>query len=217
METLELDCEQRPLGTKGQVRSVRRAGRVPAVVYGPKTQPMTIAVWGAALKGGTLSSGSQRLLKFKSADPELAGRHVIVKEMQRGAIDGDLLHADFYEVDLSAKIRVSVPLRFIGRARGVGDGGILQPLERAIEVECLPLEIPEGIDVDVTPIGIHEAVHISTLQFGPNVEPVFDTDYPLVTVLPPTVEAPAPGAAAPAEGAAEAATAESAGGGEKAG
>jgi len=208
MEILELDCERRPLGTKGQLRAVRLAGRVPAVVYGPRLQPIPIAVWGAALKGGVLSGGNQRLLKFKSGDPALADRHVIVKDMQRGAIGGELLHADFYEVDLNARIRVSVPLRFVGRAKGVVDGGILQPLERAIEVECLPLEIPEAIEIDVTPIGIHEALHVSTVQFGANVRPVFDTDYPLVTVLPPTVEAPAAGAAAPEEAAAEAAPAE---------
>lgn len=119
-----------------------------------------------------------------------------------------MLHADLYEVDLAAKLQVTVPLRFQGRPKGVADGGILQPLVRTIDVECLPTDIPEAIDVDVSELGIHDAIHISALQFGANVTPVFDSDIALVTVLPPTVEA-APVAAEPtAEEAAAAAPAE---------
>ena len=105
-----------------------------------------------------------------------------------------------------------MPLRFTGKARGVAEGGILQPLAREIEVECLPLEIPEVVEVDVSALGIHDVIHVSALNFAGNIKPIFDTDYPVVTVLPPTVEAapaaaaaeaaaPAEGAAAPAEGA----------------
>jgi large subunit ribosomal protein L25 len=213
METLELNCEPRALSTRGAVRELRRRGQVPAVIYGPKRSPIALAVAAAGLKAGALGNASQRLLRLKSASSELDGRHVIVKEVQRDALAGRLLHADFYEVDLNAKIRVPVPLRFSGRAKGVVDGGILQPLERSVEVECLPLEIPEAVEVDVTEIGIHEAIHVSALKFGPNIRALYDTDYPVVTVLPPTVEA-APAAveaaaeAAPAEGAPAAAATE---------
>lgn len=206
METLELKCEPRALSTRGAVRELRRRGQVPGVIYGPKRAPTALAVAAAGLKAGALGNASQRLLRLKSADPGLDGRHVIVKEVQRDALAGRLLHADFYEVDLNAKIRVPVPLRFTGRAKGVVDGGIMQPLERSVEVECLPLEIPEAVEVDVTEIGIHEAIHVSALRFGPNIRALYDTDFPIVTVLPPTVEA----APAPAEAAVEAAPAEGA-------
>lgn len=209
METLELNCEKRNLGTKGEVRALRRTGKVPAIVYGPKTKATPVAVPVASLKSTVTSDASQRLLKLKAADSELDGRHVIVKDVQREPISGALIHADLYEVDLTAKLQVTVPLRFHGRAKGIGDGGILQPLVRTIEVECLPTDIPEAVDVDVTELGIHEAIHISTLKFGPNVTPVFDTDIAIVTVLPPTVEA-APVAPAAEEAAPEAAPAEGA-------
>ena len=75
----------------------------------------------------------------------------------------------------------------------------MQPLEREILVECLPLEIPEAIEVDVTPLEVHDVLHVSALKFAGNVKPIFDTDYPVVTVLPPTV-AEAAVVAAPAEG-----------------
>ncbi|MGO9059283.1 MAG: 50S ribosomal protein L25 [Candidatus Binataceae bacterium] len=215
METLNLTCEKRELGTKGKVRALRRDGKVPAVVYGPKTTAMAIAVAGSSLRASVIGDAAQRLLKLQAPETDLNGRHVIIKDVQRAPISGEFLHADLYEVDLTAKLQVTVPLRFHGKPKGAGEGGILQPLVRTIDVECLPTDIPEAIDVDVTPLGIHEAIHVSTLQFGPNISPVFDTDYAIVTVLPPTVEAapaaaeaaPVEGAAAPAEGA-EAAPAE---------
>lgn len=189
METLELNCEPRKLGTRGDVRGLRRAGKIPAVLYGPKTVAAAIVVSAAGLKTGVMRDESQRLIKFKSPDSGLDGRHVIVKELQRDPIKGAVVHADFYEVDLAAKLTVSVPLRFSGKAKGVVDGGILQPLARTVEVECLPLEIPDVVEIDVTALGIHEVIHVSALKFGPNIDPAYDTDYPLVTVLPPTVEA----------------------------
>jgi large subunit ribosomal protein L25 len=223
METLDLNCEKRELGTKGKVRSLRRVGKVPGVVYGPKTAAMPIALAGLSLKASVTGDASQRLLRLQAAESDLNGRHVIIKDVQRAPITGEFLHADLYEVDLTTKLQVTVPLRFHGKAKGTADGGILQPLVRTIDVECLPTDIPEAIDVDVTELGIHDAVHISALQFGPNVSPVFDSDYALVTVLPPTVEAapvvaeaaPVEGAAAPAEGAEAAPAAEAAGAAKK--
>jgi large subunit ribosomal protein L25 len=205
METLDLNCEKRDLGTKGQVRALRRTGRVPAIVYGPKRPATPVSVSSLGLKASVTTDASQRLLKLKAAEPDLDGRHVIIKDVQRAPISGALLHADLYEVDLTEKLQVTVPLRFHGRAKGVADGGILQPLVRAIDVECLPTDIPEAIDVDVSELGIHDAIHISALQFGANITPVYDSDIAIVTVLPPTVEAAPTPAEVPAEEAAAAA------------
>jgi large subunit ribosomal protein L25 len=129
---------------------------------------------------------------------------VLVREMQLHPVSGRALHADFYEVDLTERLVVSVPLHFIGKAAGVVLGGILQPILREIEVECLPTEIPEFIEVDVTPLGIHEAVHVADLKLPEGVTTVGDATQTLVTVLPPSVEAKP---AEAAEGAAEAAAA----------
>ena len=99
-----------------------------------------------------------------------------------------MLHTDLYEVDVTAKIKLRVPLHFIGRAEGVELGGILQPIRREVEVLCLPTEIPDYIEIDVSALGIHDAVHISDLKPPAGVEIPFDTDEALVTVLPPVVE-----------------------------
>ncbi|MGH7917822.1 MAG: 50S ribosomal protein L25 [Candidatus Binataceae bacterium] len=202
METVDLACEKRAIRPKGLANRLRHEGRVPAVLYGNKGATAAIAVSAAELKLRVATAARQRLIRLTSGSPEFDHKHVIIKEIQRAPVSGQILHADFYEVDLTKALRVAVPLKFTGRAVGVVDGGILQPLERQVEVECLPLEMPEAIEVDVTGLGVHDVVHVSTIQFGANVKPIFDTDYPIVTVLPPTVaEAPVatPEAAATAE------------------
>jgi large subunit ribosomal protein L25 len=206
METVELGCEKRETHTKGQVRELRRSGQVPAVLYGPKHPTLSVAVAEADLKARVATAARQRLIKLKSGSSELDGRHVIIKQVQRAPLSGAIVHADFYEVDLSSKLRVSVPLKFVGKAKGIAEGGILQPLIRQIEVECLPLEIPESVEVDVTALDIHDVIHISAIKVSGNVTPVYDTDEAVVSVLPPTVEA-AP-VAAVAEAGAEGAAAE---------
>lgn len=210
METVDLSCEKREVRPKGLINRIRREGRVPGIVYGNAGAATAVAIAGAELKTRVHSAATQRLIRLKSGVPELDGKHVILKEVQRTPVDGDILHVDLYEVDLNKPLRVAVPLKFVGRAAGIIDGGILQPLEREIEVECLPLEIPESVEVDVTPLGVHDVMHVSALKFGGNVRPIFDTDYPIVTVLPPTV-AEVPAAAAAAAGAEAAAPAAEAG------
>ena len=216
METAELVCDQRGVRSKGQARALRRAGEVPGILYGPARPAIALKVASDELAAHLGAISHQRLIRLRSQAPELEGKYIIVKDVQHAPVSGAILHVDFYEVDLSKPVGVSVPLRFSGRAVGVGLGGILQPLEREIKVECLPLEIPEFIEVDVSGLGIHDVIHVSELQFTSGVRPVFEADYPVVTVLPPTVEAapaaaPAEVAAAPEAGAAEAPAAEAEG------
>jgi large subunit ribosomal protein L25 len=204
METVELAAEIRETRPKGRRNGLRREGQLPAVLYGPKTKPTAIAINGAELRLRVSASARQRLMRLKSSSPELNDRHVIVKDIQRAPVSGNFLHADFYEVDLGQVLRVSVPLRFTGKAHGVAEGGILQPLVREVEVECLPLEIPDMVEVDVSALDIHDVIHVSAMTFAGNLKPIFDTDYPVVTVLPPTVAEVAVAVAAeavPVEGA----------------
>ena len=210
MDTPELVCEKRATRPKGQLTELRQKGRIPGVMYGAKGTSVPVAVDAAELRSGMAGTSRQRLIRLKSAAPELNERHIILKEIQRAPVSGKIIHVDFYEVDMSKPLRLSVPLKFTGRAAGIIDGGILQPLVREVEVECPPLEIPEFIDVDVTPLGIHDVIHISALKFSGNVKPLYDSDFAVVSVLPPTVaEAPVAAAApevtaegAPVEGAA---------------
>jgi large subunit ribosomal protein L25 len=213
METVELACEKRQVRPKGMVNRVRREGQIPGIIYGNKGASTPIAVGAHELKTRVQTAARQRLIRLKSGAAELDGKHVIVKSVQHTPVGGNILHVDLYEVDLNKPIRVAITLKFMGRAAGIVDGGILQPLEREVEVECLPLDIPESIEVDVTPLKVHDVMHVSALNFANKVNPIFDSDYPVVTVLPPTVAEVAVVAAPaedeiPATGAAAAATAE---------
>lgn len=197
METGELNCEKRAVKPKSVINGLRREGRIPAVLYGPGSEPTPISVSGLELKTRLSAASHTRIVRLKSGASDLDGRHVIFKEVQRTPVSGEVLHADLYEVDLKRAIQVEVPLHFSGRAKGVADGGILQPLVRSMTVECLPLEIPETIDVDVTELGVHDVIHVSDVKVAGNVKLIFDSDYAVVSVLPPTVaEAAAPQAAA---------------------
>ena len=139
METVDLACEKRAVRPKGLVNRIRREGRVPAVIYGDHGSAVAIAVGGAELKARVSTASRQRIMRLKSDSPELNDKHVILKDIQKTPVSGDILHADFYEVDLNKPLRVPVPFRFIGRPIGLADGGILSPLERQVEIECLPL------------------------------------------------------------------------------
>ena len=161
METVELAAEIRETRPKSRRRGLRREGNIPAVLYGPKTTATAIAINSVELRSRVSASARQRLMRLKSSSPELNDRHVIVKEIQRAPVSGNFVHADFYEVDLTQPLRVAVPLRFTGKSHGVAEGGILQPLVREVEVECLPLEIPDAIEVDVSALDIHDVIHVS--------------------------------------------------------
>jgi large subunit ribosomal protein L25 len=208
METVEITIERRTSGGKGDARKLRSTGRVPAVLYGPKRSATSVSVDGVQFErrlGHLEGSHLIRLVSENGADAELHERMVLLRETQRHPVTGRILHADFYEVDLAERLVVSVPLHFTGKAVGVVAGGILQPVMREIEVECLPTEIPESIEVDVTPLGIHEAIHLADLGLPEGVRLVGEATQTVVTVLPPTVETkPAEAAeAAPEAGAAE--------------
>jgi large subunit ribosomal protein L25 len=208
MEIKELACEKREVNGRARIRELRRSKKVPAVFYGAKSATAAVTLDAVQLAARMAEAAGQRLIRIKSANPELDGRHVIFKEIQREPVSGRVLHVDLYNVDMSRRLKVAVPLKFVGRAAGIVDGGILQPLAREIEVECAPLEIPEFVEVDVSALGIHDAIHVSALNIPGDGKAVFDSDYAVVSVLPPTVaEVPAAAVAAPA---AEAAPAEAA-------
>jgi large subunit ribosomal protein L25 len=209
LETVEVQVNPRQRGAKREARRLRRNGKIPGVLYGPKVQPVALELDKKAFSSRVAGLEGSHLVRMKSQSPALADKVALVKDMQYHPISGEVIHADFYEVDLSAKIQVRVPLHFIGKAAGVVRGGILQPVVREIEVECLPLDIPEFFDVEVSALDIGDSIHIEDLRMPEGVTAVFESNVTLVTVVPPTVEeAPAAEAAAAPEAVAAAPAAE---------
>jgi large subunit ribosomal protein L25 len=142
------------------------------------------------------------LITFK-VDGEKDAR-VLVRGVQLDPISHHLLHADFYRVNLDRKITVTVPVHLVGEARGVKtDGGVLDCVHREMEVECLPTEIPNAIEVDISNLGIGDAIHVRDVAASRAWTAVSDTDMMLVHVV--TIKVVEEAAPAPAEGAAAAA------------
>jgi large subunit ribosomal protein L25 len=188
MEEITLSVEARNDRGKGAARRLRRSGKVPAVFYGPKSTPTPIAVDRKHFAAHVANLEGSHLIRFQSPTSDLEQRVALVREVQHHPVDGGILHVDFYEVDLTQRLQVTVPLHFVGKAKGVADGGILQPIVREMEVECLPSDIPQFIEVDVTALDIHDAVHLADVKMPANVTAIFETNEAVVTVLPPTVE-----------------------------
>ena len=188
METLEISIELRDARNKRAARRLRRIGTLPGVFYGPKAQPIPLQVNKRELLKSIPDLEGSHLIRMKSESSDLRDKVALIKEIQVHAITGEILHLDFYEVDLAEKLTVKVPLHFVGKPEGVVRGGILQPVVREIEVECLPSDIPPFLDVDVTPLDIGDTLHVSTLPMPEGVEAIYDTDFTLVTVVAPTVE-----------------------------
>ncbi len=163
METVEIQIEPRETGTKGKAKRLRRDGKLPGVFYGPKAQTVPLEVDRKDFMSRVADLEGSHLIRIKSGSPLLADKVALVKEMQFHPVTGEVLHADFYEVDLSAKIRVKVPLHFVGKAVGVVRGGILQPIVREVEVECLPMDIPEFFNVEVSELDIGDSLHVTGL------------------------------------------------------
>jgi large subunit ribosomal protein L25 len=219
MENIQLNIQTRAGRGKGYSGRLRREGKVPGVFYGPGTATSAICVDAREFRIKLAGLEGSHLIQFLSPLPELNDKVALLKEIQRHPVTSELIHIDFYEVDVNKPLQTTVPLHFIGKPQGVTVGGLLQPLRREITVECLPRDIPEFIAVDVSGLGIHDAIHIEDLVLPVRVQAVYDANEAVVTVAAPMVEEkPAEEvveAAAPVEGAAPAAGAVPAAGGEK--
>jgi large subunit ribosomal protein L25 len=189
-----LSAEAREGVGKGVNRKLRAAGRIPGVIYGKKRDPQAIHLDPSALEKLLRGSGAGLNTLI---DLSVGGRTdtVLVKELQRHPVKGAFWHVDFYQVDLTRKITVSIPLHFVGKARGVEFGGILDHPLRELEVECLPRAIPEFVEVDVSALEIGESIHVSDLALPEGVEVKTDAALPVASVVLPAAEVEA----APAE------------------
>jgi large subunit ribosomal protein L25 len=212
LEILELTSTARTAVGKGVARKLRREGKIPAVLYGPGSQPVPLTISISSL---------DRVLKRKSAgrsifnlsiqDGGTTSRTVMIKDIQRDPVSRNFLHIDFYEIDMNRKIRVSVPVITKGKAKGVENGGILQIIRREIEILCLPMEIPDSIEIDVAPLDIGDAIHVTEIVPQGHIEIPAETNYTVVTVVTPKLAEPEPGEKAEEEAVEEGAAEEETG------
>jgi large subunit ribosomal protein L25 len=201
-----LQAESRADTGKGVARKLRAAGKIPGIIYGAKSENRPISVDPRSLEQVLHASGSGMNTLIDLA-VDGSDSVVLVKELQRDPIRGAYLHADFYEVDLSKPIEVMVPIHFLGRARGVEFGGIVDHPVRELDILCLPHAIPDSVEADISELEIGDSLHVRDLVVPDGVTVLSDPELSIANVETPAVEEE-PVAAEVEEGDAEAATEE---------
>ena len=203
-----LEAEKRHGRGKNEARRLRASGRLPAVVYGAHQA-------GRAPVGTAVAVDPKELLRILHSDSgantliglKLDGgdSRVMVREYQLDPVSHDLLHADFYELAMDRAITVTVPVRLTGEAKGVKlQGGLVEFVGRDIQVLCLPTDIPEHVEVDITELMLGQVVRVRDLPEHPKWKPLSDPDSMIVHVVMPKAEevvAPVAGEPAVAAGA----------------
>src|SRR5262245_27445626 len=207
-----LEAVKRDGRGKNEARRLRASGRIPGVVYGTHKD-------GKAPQGVSVAVDPKEVFRILHSDSGVntlinlrldgSETRVMVREYQLDPVTHSLLHADFYELAMDKAITVSVPIQVNGEATGVEQqGGLLDFVTREIEVECLPTDIPEHIDIDVSELMLHQSIRVRDIPVNPKWKAVSDADTMIVHVVMPkaeeepaaaTPEAAAAAPAAPAE------------------
>ncbi|HEV8437406.1 MAG TPA: 50S ribosomal protein L25 [Methylomirabilota bacterium] len=205
MEMRELTIQKREGVGKGPARRLRRAGQVPAILYGG-AQPVNISVIPRDIYRLVHGhEGSTQLLRISFAGSS-ESRMAIIRDIQYDPVSEDLVHVDLQEVAMDRPIQVSVAVHHVGEAVGVKDTfGILEMILREVQVSCLPGNIPQVLDADVTTLRIGDVLTVKDLKAPEGVRILNDPNQAVATVAPPAAEeaaapvAAAEVAAAPAE------------------
>jgi large subunit ribosomal protein L25 len=174
---------------KGMARKLRARGLIPAIFYGAHTQTIPLVVDPKELSQ-TLKTeaGGNVLIDLEIRKGDQTERKVVmVKELQFDHFQKSALHTDFYEVAMDMLVTVEVPIHLVGKPEGTKVGGILEQVRRAIEVQCLPGDIPRSIDIDVSSLKIGDSVHVNDIQVE-KVKILSDTNFTIATVVPPLAE-----------------------------
>jgi large subunit ribosomal protein L25 len=199
-DQVSLQAKARTNTGKGAARSLRRAGKIPGVIYGHGREPEALEVDAPAL---------QRMLVGISAastvvEVSVEGRapvKALIREIQRNPVrPADIIHVDLYEIHADEKITLSVPVHLVGIPDGVRNfGGVLDHILREIEIEVFPGDIPSSIDLDVTALAIGQSLFVRDIKLD-KVEILNDPDIPVASVVAPRVEETAAPVEEPASG-----------------
>ncbi len=187
MDFIELNATTRTTTGNGPARRLRQGGKLPAVLYGPDTAATMLAVDAHELKLA-LRDGFTKAL-FRLTIDGAGQRPVMIRELQTHPVTDALIHADFLEIDMKRKITVMVPVVTVGTCVGVEMGGLVQVVRRELEVECLPSQIPESIQVDVTKLNLGDAVHVNEIPVVDGIELVYENNFTVVVVTSRRMEA----------------------------
>ena len=189
MAHVALTAQSRKGTGKGAARTLRRQALIPAVFYGPEVDPVNLSLKYRDLEKLIRTGAGENViidLAIETGDSTLSHR-AMLKEIQLDPVKQTILHVDLYEISMDKKIEVEVPITLTGTAKGVSDeGGILQQVSRTLEISCLPDNIPDSFELDVTDLEIGDSLHVSDLRIPQDIEVLVEGELTIATVVPPT-------------------------------
>lgn len=189
MLQFDLTAQVRNTFGKGAARRLRMVGLSPAVMYGNKTEPVSLQMDIKELTNTLLKVQRRNAvytLHIQKDDTEVC-HHVMVKELQREPVSGTLVHADFLAISLEAPVVFTVPVNFVGKAKGVSLGGDMSIFVRSVVLKGRPLDIPEYLEKDISDLGVDEKYTCADLDIPAGVQLLSDKDAVCVSVSTPVV------------------------------
>jgi len=206
-EQSALDAQPRTPGTKNDARRVRREGKVPATVYGAGKQAISVSVDPRQVSRILNSRTGHNTVFDLALSGDGEHTKAMIVDWQYEPIKGALLHIDLKRIAMDQKLKVNVPIALVGEPAGVKQqGGILEQIWREVEVECLPSDIPNAVELNVSELVLGMVLRVSDLPANPKVKFLTDPNQPVAHVITvkeeevPTADAVAgEAAAAPAE------------------
>ena len=189
-EQIKLSATSRTEKGKGVAKRLRMEGKLPAVVYGHKTAPIALTIDAKQLLNLIVEGKSEHKLFGLSIEGngKPLEKTVMIKELQIHPLKRNFLHVDFFEVAMDEEITLSLVIKLVGEAPGVEMGGMLQQVRRDIEIKCLPSQIPDTVEIDVSALNIGDSVHLNDIQLPEGIKVLDDADLTIATVLAPVVE-----------------------------
>jgi len=193
MKEIAMDVRIRKEKGKEACKGLRERGFIPAVIYGKGEESLHLECdKGELFKILHTRAGENVVVNLKiSSDGQIISKTALVKEVQHDPLKGEVLHVDFNHISLTQLIRVEVPVEAKGESKGVKEGGVLEHILWQVEVECLPTQIPEKIDVRVDALDIGDSIHVRELIVPTGVKILTDPEMAVISVEPPKVEKPA--------------------------
>jgi len=178
-----LQAQERTSMTKSALRQLRQQGKVPGVVYGKElAAPVSVAIDSKELLA-TLRTNPHSILEMTV--PGRGTQPVLLTDIQRDSLSGQVLHVDFHQVNLNEKIQAEVRLDFQGQSPGEKEGGMLQVVLHALEVECVAKDLPASIPVDIGSLGFGDHLTVADLQLPPGIKTTLEPDAVIASVLAP--------------------------------
>lgn len=190
MEQIDLKVQVREETGKGPAHRCRQKGLIPGVFYGPKVDSIPLVITQTEFKKSLKGKVGENIIinLIVEGKEDLGPQIAMIRDFQIDLLKRDVIHIDFQKIDLEKKVTVAVPIELIGKAEGVKLGGILQQVERELEIRCMPLAIPDRFEVDVSSLLMGESIHVRDIAVPEGIDVLSSGEQTVVTVLSPKLE-----------------------------